>query len=70
MNCKHCGKALPTGSTSRRAFCDDLCRVQFNRAQKSNDLYFDAMVAIRKLKKDGKLDELRQLRQVIDDLLD
>jgi len=70
MTCKHCGKALPVGATARRAFCDDLCRVQFNRAQKANDLYFDAMVAIRKLKKDGKLDELKLLRQVIDDLLD
>lgn len=69
MNCKNCGKTLPSDATSRRAFCNDICRVQFNRAQKANDLFFDAMVTIRKLSKNGQTDELKHLRDAIDDLL-
>ena len=69
MNCKNCGKPLPAEATSRRAFCNDLCRVQFNRAQKANDLFFDAMVAIRKLSKNGETEQLKRLREAIDDML-
>lgn len=69
MNCRNCGKQLPPESTARRAFCDDLCRVQHNRAAKAQDTLFDAMVAIRKLSKGGKIAELKQLRESIDDLI-
>lgn len=69
MNCKQCGKALPSNSTSRRAFCNDLCRVQFNRAKVASDLMFDAMVVIRKMSKAGNVSELKQLQQEIADLL-
>lgn len=69
MNCRNCGKPLPPESTVRRAFCDDVCRVQHNRALKTNDLRFDAMVAIRKLAKGGKMDDLLWLQLEIDDLI-
>jgi len=68
-NCKQCGKALPRVSTSRRQFCNDVCRVQFNRALKSDNLFFDAMVTIRKLAKAGKKAELQQLQDAIQDLI-
>ena len=66
--CKQCGKELPR-STDRRMFCNDVCRVQFHRALKANDLYFDAMVAIRSLAKAGKIEDLRLLQDVISDLI-
>jgi hypothetical protein len=46
-----------------------VCRVQFNRALKADDLFFDAMVTIRKLAKAGKKAELKQLQQAIEDLI-
>jgi hypothetical protein len=69
MVCKQCGEPLPSNSTVRRSFCNDVCRVQFNRALKADDLFFDAMVTIRKLAKAGKNAELKQLQQAIDDLI-
>jgi len=32
--CKNCGTWLPRHSSARRQFCNDLCRLQHNRAQK------------------------------------
>lgn len=69
MKCKQCGEELPTGATSRRAFCDDVCRVKFNRALKSDGTLFNATVAIRRLAKDGKKEDLKYLRHLIDDIL-
>lgn len=33
--CKNCETWLPRHSSSRRQFCNDLCRLQYNRAQKA-----------------------------------
>jgi hypothetical protein len=70
MKCKNCGAELPAGVTSRRAFCSDICRVKFNRSQKAQDFFFDAMVLIRKMKREGKIDELKRLSETINDMLD
>jgi NADH pyrophosphatase NudC (nudix superfamily) len=32
--CGHCGKQLPEGSTSRRLYCDDRCRVAAHRRRR------------------------------------
>lgn len=32
--CEHCGKSFSGYRTSRKRFCDDKCRVQYNRAKK------------------------------------
>ena len=69
MKCRNCGEELPANSTVRRAFCNDVCRVQHNRATKANDLYFDAVVAVRRLAKSGKIEDLRLLQDEIKDLI-
>jgi len=69
MKCRNCGEPLPANSTVRRAYCNDVCRVQHNRAMKADDLFFDAMVAIRNLAKASKFDDLRRLQETIDDLI-
>lgn len=73
--CQNCGKDMGREITSRRKFCNDLCRVQFNRAQKANDLYFDAMSIIYKLGKSPRTEKqesittLKNLKRAIDDAL-
>jgi len=73
--CENCNQDMGREITSRRRFCSDKCRVQFNRAQKANDLYFDAMSIIYKLGKSPKterlkaIETLRNLKPAIDDAL-
>lgn len=74
-NCRNCGKPLPRDATRRRRFCDDICRVEFNRAQSVTALYGDAMNAIYKLgkakhgNKPDAIESLKTLKRAIDDQL-
>lgn len=74
-HCENCNQDMGREITSRRRFCSDKCRVQFNRAQKANDLYFDAMSIIYKMGKAPKvermksIESLRNLKAAIDDAL-
>lgn len=71
-NCQNCGKDMGREITSRRKFCSDVCRVQFNRAQKSGNHYSIAMNAIYALgrvpssRKKEAVDALRELKKAID----
>lgn len=73
--CENCNQDMGREVTRRRRFCSDKCRVQFNRAQNTNEAYSIAMNAIYQLGKAPKtkriqsLDALRELKKAIDDAL-
>lgn len=74
-HCQNCQKMLPTDSTWRRKFCSDLCRVQFHRKPKPQDLYNEAMGIVSQFSKTSKkdriqaIDSLKALRIQIDSAL-
>jgi hypothetical protein len=72
VKCQNCETVFEAQRTTAK-FCSDKCRVQFNRKQKDDGLYFDARAAIfavaTKIEKSASEQLLRNLRDAIDEYL-